>query len=59
MNKENENKSAKQYFSSGYYCAESVLLALSKKMGIESDLIPKISTAFCKISLTFGILKPI
>jgi C_GCAxxG_C_C family probable redox protein len=56
MNKVNENISAKQYFSSGYYCAESVLLALSKKMGIESDLLLKMATPFCSgVSRTNGI----
>lgn len=31
----------------GYYCAESVLLTLARKQGIQSDLIPRIATGFC------------
>ena len=34
-------------FSSGYYCAESVLMAIAKLHGVESDLIPRIATGFC------------
>ena len=34
-------------FVSGYYCAESVLLAISEEKGIHSRLIPKIATGFC------------
>jgi C_GCAxxG_C_C family probable redox protein len=40
-------RSAEDSFSSGLYCAESVLLALADAQGIESDLLPKIATAFC------------
>jgi len=40
-------ESAMKEFESGLYCAESVLAALAKAQGIESDLIPKIATAFC------------
>jgi C_GCAxxG_C_C family probable redox protein len=40
-------KCAEESFSSGLYCAESVALALAKAQGIESDLLPKIATAFC------------
>jgi hypothetical protein len=29
------------------YCAEGVVLALTRAQGIESDLLPKIATAFC------------
>lgn len=38
---------AEEAFSSGLYCAESVVLALAKAQGIESDLLPKAATAFC------------
>lgn len=40
-------KSAEEYFASGLFCAESVVLALAKAQGIESDLLPKVATAFC------------
>ncbi len=36
-----------ELFRSGYFCAESVLLALAESQGIQSDLIPKIATGFC------------
>jgi len=39
--------SAEENYSSGLYCAESVVLAISKAQGIESKLFPKIATAFC------------
>ncbi len=40
-------RSAEDCFSSGLYCAESVLLALADAQGIESDLLPKIASGFC------------
>ena len=40
-------KSAEEAFASGLYCAESVVLALAKGQGIESELLPKIATSFC------------
>lgn len=40
-------ESAEESFASGLYCAESVVLALARAQGIESDLLPKIATAFC------------
>ncbi|HLY95923.1 MAG TPA: C-GCAxxG-C-C family protein, partial [Sideroxyarcus sp.] len=39
--------SAEESFASGLYCAESVVLALAKAQGINSDLLPKVATAFC------------
>ncbi len=36
-----------ELFESGFYCAESVLLAFAKSRGIESDLLPAIATGFC------------
>lgn len=36
-----------QLFSGGYYCAESVLIAVSEKLEIKSDIIPQIATGFC------------
>ena len=46
MLKEVTNLSAK-YFDSGFYCAESVLLAVTQIKGIQNELIPKIATGFC------------
>jgi C_GCAxxG_C_C family probable redox protein len=40
-------KSAEESFTSGLYCAESVVLALAHALGIESALLPKIATGFC------------
>jgi C_GCAxxG_C_C family probable redox protein len=34
-------------FSSGLYCAESVVLALARTQGIESDLLPQAATGLC------------
>ena len=36
-----------ELFRSGFFCAESVLLAIAENQGIRSDLIPKIATGFC------------
>jgi C_GCAxxG_C_C family probable redox protein len=40
-------QSAEKAFASGLYCAEAVVLALAKAQGVESELLPKIATAFC------------
>jgi len=50
MDRETIEKSAERsvaLFESGYYCAESVLLAIAEVNGIQSKLIPKIATGFC------------
>lgn len=44
---EDIRKSAEDSFSSGLYCAESVVLTIAKAHGINSDFIPGIATAFC------------
>jgi C_GCAxxG_C_C family probable redox protein len=45
-----------ELFKSGYFCAESVLLAIAESQGVQSDLIPRIATGFCSgISRTGGI----
>jgi C_GCAxxG_C_C family probable redox protein len=45
-----------ELFKSGYFCAESVLLAIAENQGIQSDLIPRIATGFCSgISRTGGM----
>jgi C_GCAxxG_C_C family probable redox protein len=38
---------SRELFRSGFYCAESVLLAIAESRGIRSDLIPRIATGFC------------
>ncbi|MBN1380035.1 MAG: C_GCAxxG_C_C family protein [Gammaproteobacteria bacterium] len=46
---------AEEGFSSGWYCAESVVLALAEAQSIDSELIPKVATAFCSgMSRTCG-----
>jgi C_GCAxxG_C_C family probable redox protein len=40
-------KSAEESFASGLYCAESVVLALARAQGVESELLPRVATAFC------------
>jgi C_GCAxxG_C_C family probable redox protein len=35
------------FVSVGYYCAESVLLAIAESQGVQSDVIPRIATGFC------------
>lgn len=40
-------KNAENYFSSGLYCAESVVLAIAKELKVESAILPKMATAFC------------
>ena len=45
-----------ELFRSGFFCAESVLLAITESQGIQSDLIPRIATGFCSgISRTGGM----
>jgi C_GCAxxG_C_C family probable redox protein len=45
-----------ELFRSGFFCAESVLLAIAESQGIKSDLIPRIATGFCSgISRTGGM----
>jgi C_GCAxxG_C_C family probable redox protein len=47
---------SQELFRSGFFCAESVLLAIAESQGIQSDLIPRIATGFCSgISCTGGI----
>ena len=40
-------KSAEDLFASGLFCAESVVLAIAHAEGVESELLPKVATAFC------------
>ena len=47
---------SEELFTSGLYCAESVLQAVAESRGIKSDLIPRIATGFCSgLSRTGGI----
>lgn len=46
---------ARAHFDSGYYCAESVLLAVAGQAGIDSPLLPAIATGFCNgVAQTWG-----
>jgi len=46
MEKKKVVELAKSYAAEGFLCSESVLLALSDWLGVQSDLIPKIATGF-------------
>lgn len=46
---------ARGHFDSGYFCAESVLLAVAEEAGIRSPLVPAIATGFCNgVARTWG-----
>jgi C_GCAxxG_C_C family probable redox protein len=45
-----------ELFRLGFFCAESVLLAIAESQGIQSELIPRIATGFCSgVSRTGGM----
>ncbi len=47
---------SRELFDSGFLCAESVLLAIAKSKGIQSNFIPNIATGFCGgVSRTCGM----
>jgi C_GCAxxG_C_C family probable redox protein len=49
-------ENSRAHFNAGFYCAESVLLAIAEGYGIESNLIPKIATGFCSgLARTCGL----
>ncbi|MDZ7859549.1 MAG: C-GCAxxG-C-C family protein [Candidatus Krumholzibacteriota bacterium] len=49
-------KSAEDLFASGLFCAESVVLAIAKAQGVDSEFLPRAATAFCSgMSRTCGI----
>jgi C_GCAxxG_C_C family probable redox protein len=53
---EQASQRSQELFRSGFFCAESVLLAIAENRGIQSDLIPKIATGFCSgISRSGGL----
>ena len=58
MNKKNISSAksiAEENYSSGLYCAESVVQAIANTYEIENDLLPKMATAFCSgMSRTSG-----
>ena len=39
-------KSAEDSFAAGFYCAESVVMAVAKAEGVDSGLLPRIATGF-------------
>lgn len=46
---------AEESFDSGMYCAEAVVIALARAQRIDSELVPKMATAFCSgMSRTCG-----
>lgn len=38
---------SREFFNSGFGCAESVLKAIAEAKGIQSDLIPRVASGFC------------
>jgi C_GCAxxG_C_C family probable redox protein len=44
---EEARKRAEQSFSSGLFCAESVVLAIAESQGVDSELLPRAASAFC------------
>ena len=55
MNRQAPQRSL-ELFRSGFFCAESVLLAIAESQGMQSDLIPRIATGFCSgVSRTGGM----
>jgi len=52
---EKVSKRSGELFQSGFYCAESVVLAITEGKGLHSDLIPRMATGFCSgLSRTCG-----
>lgn len=47
MSIEEVRKYAEGSFASGLYCAESVVLAIARSQGVQSELLPKIATGLC------------
>ena len=39
-------KSAEESFAAGFYCAESVVMAIAKSEGVNSELLPRVATGF-------------
>lgn len=47
MNHEISERARSLFNDSGFYCAESVLMALAEHQGIQSEIIPKVASCFC------------
>ena len=46
----------RELFESGYYCAESVLLALGEHLGVSKEFFPRIASGFCSgVARTSGM----
>jgi C_GCAxxG_C_C family probable redox protein len=53
---EDASQRSGELFDAGYYCVESVLLAIAESSKVQSDLIPRIATGFCSgLSRTCGM----
>ncbi|HMA76446.1 MAG TPA: C-GCAxxG-C-C family protein [Candidatus Krumholzibacteriaceae bacterium] len=49
-------KSAEELFESGLFCAESVVTAIAKAQGLDSEFLPRAATSFCSgMSRTCGM----
>ena len=46
LTKEETLRTAEDCAERGYLCSESVLIALSRALGVESDIIPRVATGF-------------
>ena len=47
MAEEGSLPTSRAFWDEGYYCAESVLLAVAAEFGVASPLVPRIATGFC------------
>ena len=53
---EDASKQSCEYFNNGWYCAESVLMAVAEYQAITCEYIPKMATGFCSgLSRSGGI----
>lgn len=47
---------SRELFASGYFCAESVLMAVAEELGAECRFIPRVATGFCSgLARTSGL----
>lgn len=55
MDKDNPGDDAVRHFKAGLFCAESVLLTLARRQGIDDPNVPAIASGFCSgLSQTAG-----
>ena len=47
MNSDPSMRACELFDTTGFYCAESVLLAVAEHLNIHSELIPRIASGFC------------